>query len=135
MFFNTKYLHNPNKSITFVIVNNKEEYMEKEKIIEILDKRIQDVRNDYYRQMENHERDKRYAKPSSIETASSIRALYMVKEMLDNYNPLQDIKNYIKSISNEHHTTDLLNEWNDSMIRTFKKSLELVGMLNNKHNR
>jgi hypothetical protein len=58
----------------------------------------------------------------------------MVKEMLDNYNPLQDIKDYIKNISNEHYTTDLLNEWNDSMIRTFKKSLELVGMLNNKHN-
>ena len=108
--------------------------MEKEKIIEILDKRIQDIRKDYHRQVANYERDKRYAKPSSIEAASSIRALYMTKEMLDNYNPLQDIKNFIKNISNEHHTTDLMNEWNDSMIRTFKKTLELVGMLNNKHN-
>ena len=109
--------------------------MEKEKIIEILDKRIQDVRNDYHRQVANYERDKRYAKPSSIEAASSIRALCMVKEMLDNYNPLQYIKDYIKNISNEHPTTDLMNQWNDSMVRTFKKSLELVGMLNNKHNR
>ena len=108
--------------------------MEKKKIIEILDKRIQDVRNEYHRQVENYERDKRYAKPSSIEAASSIRALCMVKEMLDNYSPLQDIKVYIRNISNEHPTTDSMNQWNDSMIRAFKKSLELVGMLNNKHN-
>jgi len=109
--------------------------MEKKKIIEILDKRIQDVRNEYHRQVANYEMDKRYAKPSSIEAASIIRAFNMVKEMLDNYNPLQDIKDYIKTISNEHPTTDSMNQWNDSMIRAFKKSLELVGMLNNKHNR
>ena len=108
--------------------------MEKKKIIEILDKRIQDARNDYHRQVENYERDKRYAKPDSVEAASRIRAFSMVKEMLDNYNPLQDIKDYIKNISNEHPTTDSMNQWNDSMIRTFKESLELVGMLNNKHN-
>lgn len=108
--------------------------MEKKKIIEILDKRIQNARNEYHRQVTNYKRDKRYAKPDSVEAASRIRAFSMVKEMLDNSNPLQDIKDYIKNISNEHSTTDLMNQWNDSMIRTFKESLELVGMLNNKHN-
>ena len=84
--------------------------------------------------MANYEKDKRYAEPSSIEAASRIRAFCMVKEILDNYSPLQNIKDYIKNISNEHPTTNLMNQWNDSMIRTFKESLELVEMLNNKHN-
>ena len=84
--------------------------------------------------MERHEKDRRHVAPDSVEAASRIRAFSMVKEMLDNSNPLQDIKDYIKDINNEHPTTDLMNQWNDSMIRTFKESLELVGMLNNKHN-
>lgn len=108
--------------------------MEKKKIIELLDKRIQDARNEYHRQMERHEKDRRQIAPNSVETASRIRAFSMVKEMLDNSNPLQDIKDYIKDINNEHPKTDLMIQWNDSMIRTFKESLELVGMLNNKHN-
>jgi hypothetical protein len=118
----------------FLVYINFIKHMENKKIIELLEKRIQDTQNEYHRQVANYEKDKRYAKPSSIEAASRIRALCMVKEMLDNYNPLQDIKDYIKNISNEHPTTDLINQWNDSMIRTFKESLELVGMLNNKHN-
>lgn len=108
--------------------------MEKKRIIEILDKRIQNARNEYHRQVANYERDKRYAKPSSVEAASRIRAFNMVKEMLDNPSPLQDIKDYIKDINNEHPKTGLMIQWNNSMIRTFKESLELVGMINNKHN-
>ena len=108
--------------------------MEKKKIIELLEKRIQATRDDYHRQMERHEKDKRQVAPNSVEAASRIRAFNMVKEMLDNSSPLQDIKDYIKDINNEHPKTDLMNQWNDSMIRTFKESLELVGMLNNKHN-
>jgi vacuolar-type H+-ATPase subunit E/Vma4 len=109
-------------------------HMEKKKIIEILEKRIQATRDDYHRQMERHEKDKRQVAPNSVEAASRIRAFNMVKEMLDNPSPLQDIKDYIKDINNEHPKTVLMKQWNDSMIRTFKESLELVGMLNNKHN-
>lgn len=108
--------------------------MEKKKIIEILEKRIQATRDDYHRQMERHENDKRQVAPNSVEAASRIRAFSMVKEMLDNSNPLQDIKDYIKDFNNEHPKTVPMKQWNDSMIRTFKESLELVGMLNNKHN-
>ena len=108
--------------------------MEKKKIIEILDKRIQATRDEYHRQMERHEKDRRQVAPDSVEAASRIRAFSMVKEMLDNSNPLQDIKDYIKYINNEHPKKDLMIKWNNSMIRTFKESLELVGMLNNKHN-